>query len=139
MLLQRRLRSDGRLTPNNFYRRIKCNSTLANFFTINDRSFTPGSLQVGKAVALYGPSVIWFKADEKHRWMPLLVGMVLFSLFIWFAENIGTFARAWTYPSQKKGWHMVSIHKLGAWYLLMIISLRSQASKTRFKNHGWSR
>ena len=74
------------------------------------------------SVALYGPSVIWFKADEKHRWMPLLVGMVLFSLFIWFAENIGTFARAWTYPSQKKGWHMVSIHKLGAWYLLMIIS-----------------
>ena len=74
------------------------------------------------SVALHGPSVIWFKAHEKHRWMPLLVGMVLFSLFIWFAENIGTFARAWTYPSQKKGWHMVSIHKLGAWYLLMIIS-----------------
>ena len=74
------------------------------------------------SVVLYGPGVIWFKADEEHRWMPLLLGMVLFAMFIWFAENIGTFARAWTYPSQKKGWHMVSVSKLGAWYLLMIIS-----------------
>ncbi len=71
---------------------------------------------------LYGIGVIWFKADEKHRWMPLLLGMFLFSLFIWFAENIGTYARAWSYPNQKKGWHMVSFNKLGAWYLLMIIS-----------------
>ena len=74
------------------------------------------------SAVLYGPSVIWFKADVTHRWMPLLVGMILFALFIWFAENIATYAKAWTYPSQKNGWHMVSIQKLGAWYLLMIIS-----------------
>lgn len=57
----------------------------------------------------------------RHR-MPLLLGFLLVSLFIWFAENIGTWSRAWIYPSQSEGWTPVSIHKLGAWYLLMIIS-----------------
>lgn len=74
------------------------------------------------AAILYLPSVVWFKADEKHRPMPLLIGLFLVALFIWFAENIGTFARAWSYPGQENGWHMVSPAKLGAWFLLMIIS-----------------
>lgn len=56
-----------------------------------------------------------------HR-MPLLVGFLLVALFIWFAENIGTWSRAWLYPGQLKSWTPVSIGKLGAWYLLMIIS-----------------
>ena len=54
--------------------------------------------------------------------MPLVVGFVLVAVFIWFAENIGTMARAWSYPGQEAGWEMVSLSKLGAWYLLMIIS-----------------
>ena len=74
------------------------------------------------SVLLYGPCVIWFRPDEKHRPMPMVVGLLLVALFIWFAENIGTLARAWTYPAQEQGWHMVSLQKLGAWYLLMIIS-----------------
>jgi len=65
---------------------------------------------------------VWFRPLHVHRRMPLLVGWALVALFIWFAENIGTFARAWTYPSQQDGWHMVGIEKLGSWYLLMIIS-----------------
>lgn len=71
---------------------------------------------------LYLPSVVWFKADEIHRPMPLLIGLFLVALFIWFAENIGTFTKAWAYPNQDAGWHMVSPAKLGAWFLLMIIS-----------------
>ncbi|MCX7304942.1 MAG: DUF817 domain-containing protein [Hyphomicrobiales bacterium] len=57
----------------------------------------------------------------RHR-MPLLVGFLLVALFIWFAENAGTWSRAWLYPAQDDAWTPVSIHKLGAWYLLMIIS-----------------
>ena len=34
--------------------------------------------------------------------MPLLLGFVLVALFIWFAENIGTFANAWRYPNQSQ-------------------------------------
>jgi uncharacterized membrane protein YoaT (DUF817 family) len=63
-----------------------------------------------------------FGAIRQPRWMPLLLGWLMVALFIWFAENIGTFARAWSYPSQQSGWHMVSIAKLGDWYLLMYIS-----------------
>ncbi len=74
------------------------------------------------AILLYGPSVIWFKVDETHRPMPLLLGLFLVALFIWFAENIGTFARAWSYPGQESHWHMVSPAKLGSWFLLMLIS-----------------
>ncbi len=65
---------------------------------------------------------IHFRNWRRHRWMPLLVGFLLVALFIWFAENIGTYARAWSYPGQENEWKMVGIGKLGSWYLLMIIS-----------------
>ncbi|MEE9347749.1 MAG: DUF817 domain-containing protein [Robiginitomaculum sp.] len=74
------------------------------------------------SIWIYGRGVIWFKADEDYRPMPLIIGLFFVSLFIWFAENIATFARAWNYPNQEAGWHMVSFAKLGSWYLLMLIS-----------------
>ena len=73
-------------------------------------------------VVLFWRTRVWFTVWREPRWMPLLVGWFLVALFIWFAENIGTFARAWTYPAQAGEWHMVSPMKLGAWYLLMYIS-----------------
>lgn len=54
--------------------------------------------------------------------MPLLLGFVLVSLFIWLAENIGTATRVWLYPNQAAGWSPVSAAKLGSWFLLMIVS-----------------
>ncbi len=63
-----------------------------------------------------------FTPDRTPRRMPLLAGYLLVALFIWFAENLGTFAAAWAYPSQRDGWHMVPIDKLGSWYLLMLLS-----------------
>jgi len=63
-----------------------------------------------------------FLVWRERRRMPLLVGWFLVAAFIWFAENLGTFARAWTYPTQATGWHLVTPMKLGAWYLLMYIS-----------------
>lgn len=71
---------------------------------------------------VYGPCMVWFRADMAHRPMPLVIGFGLVAIFIWFAENLGTFARAWAYPGQEHGWQMVSLSKLGSWYLLMIIS-----------------
>jgi len=65
---------------------------------------------------------IWFTPWRRPRWMPLLLGWLLVALFIWIAENIATFSRAWLYPSQADRWTLVSPDKLGAWYLLMIIS-----------------
>jgi len=74
------------------------------------------------AILLFERSWIWFTPWREPRRMPLLLGFFLVALFIWLAENIGTFANAWTYPSQRHGWEMVSLMKLSAWYLLMIIS-----------------
>lgn len=71
---------------------------------------------------VYGPCMLSYRPDREYRRMPLVLGLILTALFIWFAENLGTFARAWTYPGQEAVWRPVSIQKLGAWYLLMIIS-----------------
>ena len=65
---------------------------------------------------------IHFKVWRDHRSMPLLLGLLLVSVFIWFSENIGTFTRIWLYPSQRQGWELVSVGKLGSWFLLLIIS-----------------
>lgn len=45
------------------------------------------------------------------------------ALFIYTAENIGTWAGAWTYPDQVGGWEPVAPSKLVAWFLLMIVSV----------------
>jgi uncharacterized membrane protein YoaT (DUF817 family) len=71
---------------------------------------------------LFWRTRVYFTPFRRERWMPLLLGWFLVATFIWFAENIATFAHAWSYPSQRHGWTMVSPAKLGAWYLLMIIS-----------------
>jgi len=92
-----------------------------NFFTHHYLPDIRWALFLG-VLLLYGRTMIWFKPDEDHRPMPLIIGLFLVALFIWFAENLGTYARAWSYPQQEAGWHMVSIAKLGSWYLLMLIS-----------------
>ena len=73
-------------------------------------------------ILLFGRCWIYFKVWHVHRRMPLLLGFVLVALFIWIAENVGTFTAAWMYPHQRNGWSLVSMGKLGAWFLLMIIS-----------------
>ncbi len=72
---------------------------------------------------VFGRGVFYFTPDRRRRAMPVLLGFLLVALFIWFAENIGTFARAWVYPGQEEGWIPVSLAKLGSWFLLMIISV----------------
>jgi uncharacterized membrane protein YoaT (DUF817 family) len=78
---------------------------------------------------LFAMTALLFWRCEVHyrvwRWrhrMPLLLGFFLVSLFIWLAENIATFGQVWLYPNQQAGWQLVSVQKLGSWYLLMIIS-----------------
>lgn len=43
-----------------------------------------------------------FRNWRMHRWVLLLVGFGLVALFIWFAENIATFANAWNYPDRRQ-------------------------------------
>ena len=90
---------------------------FAHHWTVDVRYFL-----FAVTVLLFWRTRIHFRNWQVHRWMPLLLGFGLVALFIWFAENIATFANAWHYPGQEDGWEMVSPAKLGSWYLLMLIS-----------------
>lgn len=73
-------------------------------------------------ILLFGKVWVSYSVATKARRMPLLVGFTLIALFIWLAENIGTFTKTWLYPSQLQQWHVVGITKMGSWLLLMVIS-----------------
>jgi uncharacterized membrane protein YoaT (DUF817 family) len=92
-----------------------------NFFT---HHFLPDArvLLFMAVTLLFGRTWVYFRIRDAHRRMPLLLGFVLVATFIWLAENIGTFTAAWRYPAQRHAWSMVPLSKLGAWFLLMIIS-----------------
>jgi uncharacterized membrane protein YoaT (DUF817 family) len=92
-----------------------------NFFT---HHFLPDLrwLLFAAVTLLFGRTWVYFRIRQVHRRMPLLLGFVLVATFIWIAENVGTFTSAWRYPAQHHGWTMVPLSKLGAWFLLMIIS-----------------
>jgi len=74
-------------------------------------------------LAVFGPCMMHFRIFRARLRMPLVVAFTLVALFIWVAENVATWSRAWSYPNQEDGWELVSIAKLGSWLLLMIISV----------------
>jgi uncharacterized membrane protein YoaT (DUF817 family) len=96
-------------------------SAYANFFTHHYVADIRWGLFAFSAL-IFGRTWFTFTPDLKPRRMPMIVGALLVALFIWFAENLGTFASAWIYPSQRDGWTMVSFAKLGSWYLLIMLS-----------------
>lgn len=71
---------------------------------------------------IFGRTWVHYSVYRYRQKMPLILGFFLVGTFIWIAENIGTFAQAWRYPDQEDGWRLVSLAKLNAWVLLMIIS-----------------
>ncbi len=100
---------------------LLCALIYINFFT---HHFTADIRQFLFAftIILYARTWVYYKPHETYQKMPLLLGFFLVSFFIWIAENAGTFAAAWRYPDQTHEWTIVSPHKMGAWFLLMIIS-----------------
>jgi uncharacterized membrane protein YoaT (DUF817 family) len=92
-----------------------------NFFTHHYTIDIRIGLFIFSAI-IFGRAWFVFTPDRTPRRMPMLMGYLLVALFIWIAENAGTFAAAWVYPSQRDGWHIVPIDKMGAWYLLMLLS-----------------
>ena len=71
---------------------------------------------------LFRRTMIHYRVWHRRRRMPLVLGLLLVALFIWFAENIGTSSAAWLYPHQLQGWSLVRIGKLGSWFLLLLVS-----------------
>lgn len=100
---------------------LLCVAIYVNFFTHHYVVDFRYALFAATAL-LYWRTVVHYRVFRHRLKMPLLVGFLLVALFIWFAENIGTWSRTWIYPGQEAGWTPVPLAKLGAWYLLMIIS-----------------
>ena len=107
--------------PNLFVTAALAVLIYVNFFT---HHFIP-DLRVALFIAVaaaFGPTWVYYRPYQKWRRMPLVVGFCLVALFIWAAENVGTFAAVWVYPHQRRGWELVRFGKFGSWLLLMIIS-----------------
>jgi uncharacterized membrane protein YoaT (DUF817 family) len=75
----------------------------------------------GATVVVFWRVQIHFTTDRTTLHMPLTLAAFLSAIFLWIAENIGTVTGTWIYPSQKV-WHMVSLAKVGSWYLLLFVS-----------------
>jgi uncharacterized membrane protein YoaT (DUF817 family) len=72
-------------------------------------------------LAVYGRTMIHFRPADRTFRMPLVVAATLTAFFLWIAENVGTLTGTWLYPGQT-GWRLVSLAKLGSWYLLLYLS-----------------
>lgn len=107
--------------PQKHWMALLCVLIYVNFFT---HHYLPDIryLLFGFAAFLFWRTRVYFTPLRTTYWMPLLLGFLLVSMFIWLAENLGTFGNTWVYPSQKAGWHLVPLSKWGSWYLLMLIS-----------------
>lgn len=104
-----------------------------NFFS-HHYTYDMRWILIAASVFLFWRCWIYYKVWFVHRRMPLLVACSLTAGFIWLAENIGTYSRAWIYPNQQNGWSMVSLEKLSSWYLLLIISYALVALVTKPRN-----
>lgn len=80
-------------------------------------------LLIAAVVVAYWPTVM--RARLLRTWIdvPILAAFGGVAVFIWIAENIATWAGAWSYPGQVDGWEPVSMAKLGSWFMLMIVSV----------------
>ena len=97
-----------------------------NFFThhyILDARY----LLFATTLILFIRTRVWFRIANANYWMPLPLAALLTSFFLWVAENVGTGTwiyvgtGTWIYAGAD-GIAMVSLAKLGSWYLLLYVS-----------------
>jgi uncharacterized membrane protein YoaT (DUF817 family) len=71
----------------------------ANFFThhyIVDLRW----VLIAAVLIVFGRTMMYFRVFDRRLRMPLVLAFGLVAMFIWFAENIATWAGAWFYPNQ---------------------------------------
>jgi uncharacterized membrane protein YoaT (DUF817 family) len=103
-----------------------------NFFT-HHYTFDIRWILIAGIIVAYARTRVLFRPDQRHRRMPLLIGLGLVSMFIWIAENLATYAKAWIYPNQANGWQLIGPEKWTAWFLLMQLSFILVAALRRFE------
>jgi uncharacterized membrane protein YoaT (DUF817 family) len=108
--------------PRRWITAIVAAAIYANFFTHHWIWDLRWVLLVA-VVLLWARTVMYARVWRAVIRIPLLAAFGGVAVFIYLAENIGTWAGAWMYPDQLDGWQPVSITKLVSWFLLMIISV----------------
>jgi uncharacterized membrane protein YoaT (DUF817 family) len=79
---------------------------------------------------VYGRTRIWFRIHDHDWWMPLPLAAFLSSFALWLAENVGTATGTWLYSGQAPD-RLVSLAKLGSWYLLLYVAFVTVTLVTR--------
>jgi uncharacterized membrane protein YoaT (DUF817 family) len=81
----------------------------------------------------YGRTRVCFTALDRERRMPLVLSFVLIGLFVWVAENIGTYFGGWIYPAQMRHWAIVGPNKISSWMLMVVIAVLIVAALKRYR------
>ncbi len=92
----------------------------ANFFTHHYTLDLRYAL-FAATLLVYGRTIIRFRPADRIFAMPLVLAALLTAFFLWVAENVGVWTGTWLYPGSR-GWSLVSLAKLGSWYLLLYLS-----------------
>ncbi|OIH99344.1 MULTISPECIES: DUF817 domain-containing protein [unclassified Curtobacterium] len=72
---------------------------------------------------LFARTTMHVRVHRSTLRIPVLVAMGLVAVVVWAAEDVATWAGAWSYPAQAAAWQPVSPTKIVAWFLLMTISI----------------
>ena len=91
-----------------------------NFFT-HHYIWDARYLLFAATLILFIRTRVWFRIADADYWIPLPLAALLTSFFLWVAENVGTGTGTWLYAGAD-GIAMVSLAKLGSWYLLLYVS-----------------
>jgi uncharacterized membrane protein YoaT (DUF817 family) len=72
-------------------------------------------------VTLFARTRVSFHISAIRWWMPMPLAAFLAALALWVAENVGTMTGTWMYSGQK-ALELVSLSKIGSWYLLLFVA-----------------
>lgn len=115
--------TDMRFTgyPPRIWTYLLCIAVYVNFFA---HHFGPDLRYAlfAAAALLWHRTLVYATFGTRRLRIPLLAIFMVIAMMIWGAENIGTYTGTWLYPNQHDGWELVSLSKIGSWFLLMLIS-----------------
>ncbi|MEN9361861.1 MAG: hypothetical protein RL095_3396 [Verrucomicrobiota bacterium] len=87
---------------------------------------------LGLAIAVLHP----VRCSSSAGHAPLTLILAAAALLIWLAENLCTLAGVWFYPSQLGAWQAVSISKIPAWFLLMLLTFSLSVPHRNPRSHA---
>jgi uncharacterized membrane protein YoaT (DUF817 family) len=110
-----------------------CAAIYINFFTHHLIWDLRWPLTAAVVVAFAPTSVTFATAPGRRRRFPMVAWFALIGGGLWLGENLATAGGAWSYPDQRMGWRAVSVGKIHAWALLVIVSFVLVAELKRTK------